>query len=498
MAKISNFQAIAVIMVILIAAIAATYQGGDDDGGGGSRKSSGIPFDEDFGNVRVTMGDPPSDLATDSNTNEPHIAINPENPLHMVAGGNDYSTVRGDVWVGYYWTFDGGKSWNRSFIPGWDGDFSPDGIQSDLNIYRLTGGTGDPVVAFGPGGEVYMAGIAFWRSMAGPNSIWVARSDDGGVTFPGDQIYGDITIGDGLAAFHDKEWIAVDMNNGNVYVTWSLFSGLSRAQIAFTRSTNGGQSWTPPLPLSETLNMELGNQGSQVVVGSDGRIHVTWIDFDRGVLRYTWSDNEGDSWGGPMDVCDVDPMDYESNNGTYRTPSLPSMKVDTSGSGTDGRVYVTWSDDSEGDPNVYMVISPDNGDTWEDPFRVNGEDSGNDQFFPTLAISPNGEVVVTYYDKREDPYNTMLDMYMSASTDGGQSFVDFKITTEPFNGNAGGGSPLGQATNGSAFIGDYIGSVASDEHVLTIWCDTRNGGTDAADRNSDLYVGRMILDRLYD
>jgi len=493
MPKISNFQAIAVAVVILVAVLAVTYTGGDDDGDGkGSSGGWDTPYDNHFGNVRVTT----KGAHTDRNTNEPGIDINPNDPLHIVAGGNDYSTVRGDVWVGYYWTYDGGVSWNRSFIPGYDGDISVDGLTSPLRIYSLTGGTGDPVVAFGPDGEVYMAGIAFERTMVGPNAIWVARSDDGGETFPSSQIYTDIIIGEGIAAFHDKEWIAVCQDTGNVYVTWSWFTGLSTSQIAFTRSTNGGQTWTPAMFISETLTLEIGVQGSQVVVDNDGTIHVSWVDFDRGVMRYTYSTNEGNSWNGPYDVCDVQPMAYTSNNGTYRTPTLPSMKVDMSDTETEGSIYITWSDQSEGDPNVYMVKSEDGGDEWGEPYRVNGEDNGHDQFFPTLTISPDGDVIVTYYDKRDDPANSLLNMYMSASSDGGEIFTDFKITTESFDGNAGGGSPLGQYTQGDAFIGDYIGSVSNDEFALTIWCDTRNGGIDHADRNSDLYVGRMRLDRL--
>jgi len=485
--------AVLVVLILVGAGLYAASLRKEEKGGGGGPTWS-TPFDEEFGNVRVTVGG----KHADRNTNEPYIAMDPDDPNHMVAAGNDYSTPKGDVWVGYYWTFDGGRTWNRSFIPGYFGDTRPDGLLSPLNVYGPAGGTGDPVVAFGPGGEVYIAGIAFQRSMVGPNTIWVARSDDGGRTFPWDQIYTDIIIGEGVAAFHDKEWIAVDPNNGNVYITWSWFTGLSTAQIAFSRSTNGGQTWSPVKFISETLNMEIGVQGSQVVVDSQGRIHVTWIDFDRNVLRYTWSDDEGDAWGGPVDVCEVDPIPYNLNNGTYRTPTLPSMKVDTSGTASDGTLYVTWNDQRDGDADVYMVRSTDRGKTWDRPFRVNQDDRGNsrDQFFPTLTVTPRGEVVVAYYDRREDPHNTLLDMYMSVSLDRGDNFTDIRITTASFDGNAGGGSPLGQATGGDAFIGDYIGAVSSDSLAYAIWCDCRNGGPQPEYRDSDLYVGRIVLDRL--
>ncbi len=495
--KIPGKAVLAVLVAAaLIVATIYAWRGEEDDDGGGGDGGWDTPFDDEFGNVRVTVDwSGPSDR----NTNEPYIAIDPTDPLHMVAGGNDYSTFRGDVWVGYYWTFDGGKSWNRSMIPGWDGDISPNGILSPLRPYSLTGGCGDPVVAFGPGGEVYMAGIAFQRTMVGPNNIWVARSDDGGVTFPATQIFTDIVIGEGAIVFNDKEWIAVDPDSGDVYVTWSLFTGLSTAQIAFTKSTNGGQTWSEYKFLSETLNMEIGVQGSQVDVDDDGNVHVSWVDFDTGKLRYTRSDDGGSSFSAPIDVCEVQPIAYAPNNGTYRTPTLPSMKVDRSGTESDGTIYVTWNDQRDSGADVYMVVSRDNGRTWEDEFRVNQDTASveRDQFFPTLTIAPDGKVIVAYYDRREDPHNTLLDMYMSASSDGGRNFTDFRITTASFDGNAGGGSPLGSLTNGSAFIGDYIGACSNEEHAYAIWCDTRNGDASQPDsRDSDLYVARMVLERL--
>ena len=58
----------------------------------------------------------------DMDNNEPHLAINPQNHLNIVAGSNDYNTPRQDAWPGYYTTFDGGKTWTEELIPGYPGD----------------------------------------------------------------------------------------------------------------------------------------------------------------------------------------------------------------------------------------------------------------------------------------------------------------------------------------------------------------------------------------
>ena len=50
--------------------------------------------------------------------NEPSVAVSTRNPLHLLAGANDYRTVdlpglsggdeRGDAWLGIFKSFDGG------------------------------------------------------------------------------------------------------------------------------------------------------------------------------------------------------------------------------------------------------------------------------------------------------------------------------------------------------------------------------------------------------
>src|SRR5262249_57978184 len=55
--------------------------------------------------------------------NEPSIAVSSRNPLHLLAGANDYRTVdlpvsdtvpgslAGDAWLGVFKSFDGGLTW---------------------------------------------------------------------------------------------------------------------------------------------------------------------------------------------------------------------------------------------------------------------------------------------------------------------------------------------------------------------------------------------------
>src|SRR5437016_3892458 len=52
--------------------------------------------------------------------NEPSVAVSTRNPLHLLAGSNDYRTVdipglpgeeTGDAWLGVFKSLDGGQTW---------------------------------------------------------------------------------------------------------------------------------------------------------------------------------------------------------------------------------------------------------------------------------------------------------------------------------------------------------------------------------------------------
>jgi hypothetical protein len=77
--------------------------------------------------------------------------------------------------------------------------------------------------------------------------------------------------------------VAVDRNNGNLYATWQdiRFSGVD--QIAFSMSTDGGDTWSAPIKVSQTppSSDEADEQAwvPAVHVSDNGTIAVTYYDF---------------------------------------------------------------------------------------------------------------------------------------------------------------------------------------------------------------------------
>lgn len=153
--------------------------------------------------------------------NEPSVAASTRNPLHLLAGANDYRTVdipgsfddgeTGDAWLGIYKSFDGGERWQSSLLPGYPQDTSAEGMASPLKGYHAGA---DPVVRPGTNGLLYYSGLAFNRGEGGESAIFVSRFIDNNNKENRDPI---AYISTSIVAkssgkdFLDKPWMAVDV-----------------------------------------------------------------------------------------------------------------------------------------------------------------------------------------------------------------------------------------------------------------------------------------------
>jgi hypothetical protein len=420
---------------------------------------------------------------------ETHVAVNPQDPNNIVASSNDLNNPSQDVWLHYYTTKDGGRTWSDAAIPGYRGSGDPS---------MLTGmGTScDPVVVFDNDNNVYFSGVGYNRHYAHVGRatlIFVARSSDGGETI--DYVTQISNSWTRQGRFHDKEWMAVDLNTGNVYVTWTNFVAGVTGNIMFSKSTDNARTFTYPMKIAE-FTSDTDAQGSYVMVDKDGTIHVVWRDFSDDTIHYTKSTDEGGSWAPVKVIVEMDPPPWVLEGGTYRTPTMPTMAIDYSDGPYSGSLYVTWMDQRYGDSDILLTSSHDGGETWNDTYvRVNNDTLGNgaDQFFPAITCSPQGYIHIMFYDKRYDPNQTLLGVTYAVSTDGGQNFsINLNVTDTLFDGEKGGKSNWSAITgDDSAFIGDYLGIAATNETAYLTWADTRNASE--TDGNSDIYAAKVVF-----
>jgi hypothetical protein len=87
-------------------------------------------------------------------------------------------------------------------------------------------------------------------------------------------------------------------------------------------------------------------------------------------------------------------------------------------------------------------------------------------------VSPDGVVSVVFYDRRNDPSNLLMDLYLTQSFDGGVTFEpNVRVTTVSSDPTAGSAR--------AGIIGEYIGlAAASANRVHPVWTDTRDGHQD--------------------
>ncbi|MFP4469384.1 MAG: T9SS type A sorting domain-containing protein [Bacteroidales bacterium] len=381
-----------------------------------------------------------------SNSNapeEPAINIDPFNTNRLIAGANIDN---------YFYSEDGGYTW-----------------QVGILTSSLYGVWGDPVTLVDNDGNYY-----FFHLSNPPSGNWIDRivcqkSTDGGLTW-NEGTY----MGLNGNKKQDKEWAAIDRSNGNIYVTWTQFDDYGssnpndRSNIMFSKSTDSGESWSPALRINEVDgNCEDSDntvEGAVPAVGPNGEIYVSWAG--PAGLVFDKSFDQGETWlEHDIFVSDL-PGGWDIDvPGIMRCNGFPVTVCDTSGGPNHGTIYINWSDQRNGtdDTDVWLVKSTDGGETWSQPKRVNDDPPGSHQFFTWMALDQvTGYLHFVFYDRRNYA-DKNTDVYMARSTDGGETFENYKVSDEPF------------IPTSNVFFGDYNNIVAHNNVIRPIWTRLHNG-----------------------
>ena len=342
------------------------------------------------------------------------------------------------------------------------------------------GDGGDPVVAVDQTSAlVYMSTLGF----ASGQKIQVFKSTDGGRSFAA-PVDGTPGYAGTSGEFQDKSWLTVDnvggAGQGNVYLCWTRFGVGGGEEIRFTSSTDHGATFGPTLG---TL-VSTGGQGCFVVVGTDHSVHVFYY---RGSgaggqggdnrLYMRRSTDLGATFGVEHQVADL--LTTTTNGdlglpGGLRSNSFPHAAVNPA----NGHLYVVYNDNPAGPDggDVYLVKSTNHGATWSAPVQVNPDDSGRDQFFPTVNVAPNGAALMVGYDSRaNDPADLMFHRRARLAgvntPTGAVSWAAQSFQLGPDTPLAVGQDPIVNPT----YMGDYDQIATSPGYFHSSWSDNRNG-----------------------
>src|ERR1041385_1734913 len=385
--------------------------------------------------------------------NEPAIAVNSRDPQQLVAAWQVNASAA--------YSRDGGQTWKIA-------------ESTEPKNYRVSG---DVSLAFDTAGHAILCYIAFdklgttkyWAQGATRNGVFIRRSLDGGQTWEPDAVTVISHESTPEIPFEDKPWVVADTRGphaGNLYIGWTQFT-LAASDLLFSRSTDGGKTWSQPIKLNSVSGLPRDDNGAlegfHGVVGPDGALYTIWDDRD-GIMMAVSRDG-GRTFSKDRRIIPAGPG-YFGITGVSRSNGFPQIGLDPRGGKHGGNLYVAWSDYSNGDVDVFVSSSGDYGKTWSAPVRVNSDPihNGKDQFFQWMAVDPqSGAVNLIFYDRRTD--NQQTTVTLARSTDGSKTFQACTWDPESFDAEG-------------DFLGDYLAISTFGNKVFGAWAhQTSEAGT---------------------
>jgi hypothetical protein len=229
-------------------------------------------------------------------------------------------------------------------------------------------------------------------------------------------------------SMQDKE-CAIAKNGNDVYVVWSHYWDINR-NIVFSKSPDGGRTWSPIVTLYHTNIYGV----TPDIAVSGTNVHVVWMDWNNSNgIYYRNSTNCGDTWN---DIKRITPVGHDagdpnifvnysnlhiiwhdkrdgSDGEIYYRRSLDRGITFDNGQGIDAdrritfspsaisgiqmagdgsNISIIWTDERNGNFDIYWMISKDNGVTWEDGLGTPNMDRRisntiDDSVEPAISVS---------------------------------------------------------------------------------------------------------------
>jgi hypothetical protein len=410
-----------------------------------------MPSPLEFFNINISQNSAPQ--------NEPSVKISRKDTNRVVAAWRDFRygiDPNANRRVGYSFSSNGGLTWSVSKLL--DSTLLPGGLTRNS----------DPVVTVDTAGNFYIAVIAI-QGLSGANlTLAVYKSTNGGATFPQAFICSQ-------TGSEDKEWITTDLSNtsafvNSLYISWTSFS---LGGIKLTKSVNSGANWLTPVSISDVTS---GVQGSDICISKDGSINVVWLGFNTDAeVTFDRSTNGGVSFGTDKIIATGSfPAGLPNQVNTF-----PTIATDNGTGARSGWIYVAFADNRNGDCDIFLIKSTNGGNNWSAPLRVNNDPIGNGklQYWPTIAVNDAGNIGILFMDTRNTADNTIIEAYIARSYDGGVTFNNELLSTEP--------SPTAIPGSNVRF-GDYIDMDYKGIKLVPVWTDERAGGF-----NTDIYTSEI-------
>src|SRR4051794_38253020 len=379
------------------------------------------------------------DLVQPDTQAEPSIAVNPQNPLNVVASYQDGRRANGgDATNGYATSFDGGATWTFGELPNLTTQIEPKGPFERAS---------DAVVAFGPDNVVYANSLVFDQntSQGLRSGMAVNVSKDGGRTWSPPVFFQD----DMLGGTNDKNWMVVDQSDapghhkGRVYVVWDRVAPVVYQYC--DANCDKRENWLPTFDVLSGVVFPGQGIGAYPVVMDNGGLGIVIGTITEGVPTQPdepeeSADNEvfisaptAGQTPYPAPLQFLPPIQIAANktNGTVAqraSDGIPAAAADPSR----GTLYAVWDDGRFRSDDVNDAVisrSTDSGQTWSAPARVNMGPKNDkvNHYNVTIAVGTDGKVYVDYRQRDQSGtsplFTPTIETYHQQSSDGGRTWT---------------------------------------------------------------------------
>lgn len=429
------------------------------------------------------------DLAPSRTYSAPHMAVDPNDPLRIVASTPEFRTKLCKLMI----TTNGGRNWRIL-------DSTPSPASYPFCMH--TSGTAyQTQVEFGRDGTIYYAHSGYDNSdltpadahggVYGHISVLLSRSDDGGENWDTTVVRSTRGTSDLAQAENNRPVtaLAVDRENGDqdiVYVGWRRnpapgVSGVVGHAMAST-STDGGRTFGEPVKMAESWaatkpeSEKWGGNSPQLAVAEDGTLYGAFL----GATAVTPAPQGGSN---AIIVVRSEDRGRTFSFAEAAPPSpqyLPLIMEWGPGGSDEGTLHILYEDKlgpsaGQSDRDIYYKRSVDGGRSFGEAVRLNDDDpeslqpgGGHLQVNPNISVAPNGRLDAAWWDFRDDTGGFTNDVYYAYSEDDGETWSkNYRITDKSIDRR------IGIWSNGYD-MRTPVGIASTNDLAVIAWDDTRN------------------------
>jgi hypothetical protein len=263
-------------------------------------------------------------------------------------------------------------------------------FSAPLNVSRSSASSSNPLISVDRLGAINVV----WVSDApGNNDVFFSRSTDGGATFSAP-----LNLSNDPADSLSPQ-LAVD-GSGNINVVWE--SDNIKFGVLFSHSTDGGATFSAPVDLATNTG---GSFGAQLVLAADGSINVVWEDDSNSGsnISYSRSSDNGATFSAPKNLSSTLGNSFESQ-----------IAVDAA-----GNIDVLWADSTPGNFDIFFSRSSDQGAIFSSPKNLSN--SPTNSLHAHIAVDATGGVYAVWQENvAADAGNK--DIFFTRSSDSGATF----------------------------------------------------------------------------